>query len=222
MKKTVVVTVALAFVLLSAGAALAGIAGSKHDMRTHLTFPAGSEGYNEICVYCHTPHSALSIVPLWNRTNPANGGYVPYTSNTMNAAPTASIGAGSLLCMSCHDGSLAIDSGVYNTPNFNNGTPADNGAVGKEGVNVDRKVAGNALLGLNLSNDHPVGFAYADASADGSLEALLTVQGSTIVKLISGTQVECATCHDAHNTVDMPFLRSSNLGSRMCTVCHLK
>jgi len=220
MKRIIVVTVALAFVLLSAGAAMAAISGSKHDMRTHLVVGAGS-GYDEVCVYCHTPHSASTAAQLWNRTTPANGTYAPYTSSTMDAVPTSTIGAGSLLCMSCHDGTIAVDA-MVNTPNYPGAAVTDGASAG---VGATKLVEGAALMGTDLSNDHPIGFDYGvSATAEGptGLIALATVASSTYVRLIAGTQVECATCHDAHNTVTMPFLRSTNQGSLLCLRCHVK
>jgi predicted CXXCH cytochrome family protein len=216
MKRIIVVSVALAFVLLSAGAALAGIAGSKHDMRTHITGEA--QGYDEVCVYCHTPHSGNLAAQLWNRTNPANGGYTPYTSSTMNATPSGTIGAGSLLCMSCHDGILAVDA-LYNLPNYGNAANNISGGVALDGA---KKLQGAALMGTDLRNDHPIGFTYPALGVDSGLVNIATVATSTYVRLIGGTQVECASCHDAHNTVTMPFLRSTNQGSQLCLACHLK
>jgi len=34
--------------------------------------------------------------------------------------------------------------------------------------------------------------------------------------------VECATCHDPHNSTNSTFLRISNAGSAVCFTCHLK
>jgi predicted CXXCH cytochrome family protein len=222
MKKTIVV-VALAFVLLNAGAALAAITGSKHDMRTHLTVVAG-QGYDEVCVYCHTPHSAYVAQPLWNKTNSTNqGSYVPYTSSTMNVTPTGTIGASSLLCMSCHDGSIAVDSMVNAPNNIPGGQPGDNSA----NLDINKKLyQGNGFLGTSLANDHPVGFDYNtsynnEGGATGGLVLTATVQGYTAVRLF-GSMVECATCHDAHSQTNTPFLRSTNQGSQLCLQCHLK
>lgn len=74
--------------------------------------------YGEVCVYCHTPHGANTTInaPLWNRTN-APTTYQIYnllgsqaSGNTVNQP-----GASSLTCLSCHDGTVAIDS-VINMP----------------------------------------------------------------------------------------------------------
>jgi predicted CXXCH cytochrome family protein len=215
MKRTIVVAVALAFVLLSAGVALAGIADSKHDMRTHMS-TAATGGYNEVCVYCHTPHSASTQAQLWNHSVTTTPTYTVYGSATMNST-VGQPGSGSLLCLGCHDGTVAVDS-MVNSPNA--------GAVGTFGGAVDSgtkritSLGGN--FGLDLSNDHPVGMPYTDviAGQDGYLNTVASL-GTTSVRLISG-QVECATCHDAHNTINATFLRSTNVGSAMCLVCHNK
>lgn len=82
--------------------------------------------YGEVCVYCHTPHAAESSgkAPLWNRNLPAASSYTTYTtlnSSTMTQTVNAP-GGGSLPCLSCHDGTQAVDailnmpgSGGYNT-----------------------------------------------------------------------------------------------------------
>jgi len=212
MKRTIVVAVALAFVLLSAGAAFAGIAGSKHDMRTWLTDEAVGEGYDEVCVYCHTPHSASSAAQLWNRTGVAIGSYMVYTSSTMNATP-GQPGAGSQLCLSCHDGTIAVNNLVNPPNNAPSGAPTDYFIANTNA----------AYMGTDLTNDHPIGLDYGQsASGDAGLIPIGTVTTAGTVRLISGTQVECASCHDAHNATAVPFLRTSNVESLLCTACHLK
>lgn len=74
--------------------------------------------YGQICVYCHTPHGADagSQAPLWNRTRPA-GPYQTYDllkTSTLTQAVT-NPGPNSLTCLSCHDGTVAVDS-IINMP----------------------------------------------------------------------------------------------------------
>lgn len=92
---------------------------------------ASRNNYGEVCVYCHTPHGANTnaAAPLWNRTLPTGTTYQTY--NTLQTSSLSQNvyqpGAGSLPCLSCHDGSQAIDqiinmpgSGNYNaTPDAN-------------------------------------------------------------------------------------------------------
>jgi len=100
--------------------------GSIVNSRHNLTMSYNSNGfvmdlsrndYGEVCVYCHTPHGANSTIPkapLWNRTNLGNT-YTLYNKPlTSGQAPTQP-GPNSLTCLSCHDGTLAIDS-IINMP----------------------------------------------------------------------------------------------------------
>ncbi len=93
-----------------------GIASSRHNLSTS-GWPIASDkdtGTTEICVFCHTPHSAnTSQGPLWNKSVNA-GDYTPYgTTNagTVVGAPTGP----TLACLSCHDGVTAFDA-LINPP----------------------------------------------------------------------------------------------------------
>ncbi|MEZ5010148.1 MAG: hypothetical protein R2744_00170 [Bacteroidales bacterium] len=61
---------------------------------------------SEICIFCHTPHSGSPVAPLWNRNDPGSF-YILYNSTTTDALPGQPDGA-SLLCLSCHDGTIAL------------------------------------------------------------------------------------------------------------------
>jgi hypothetical protein len=79
---------------------------------------ASRNDYQEVCVYCHTPHGANSNValPLWNRTIKATT-YVTYNqlgTSSLTQAVTQP-GPNSLACLSCHDGQVGVDS-VINMP----------------------------------------------------------------------------------------------------------
>lgn len=99
--------------------------GSIVNTRHNLTVGYSSLGeimqlarndYGAICVYCHTPHGGNKQIqaPLWNRTvNPGN--YTLYDKPTTLMRPIGLPGPSSLTCLSCHDGTIAIDS-VLNMP----------------------------------------------------------------------------------------------------------
>ena len=103
----------------------AGAIGSIANTRHNLTVSYSSLGqvmdlarnnYGAICVYCHTPHGANGQIqaPLWNRTvNPGN--YTIYDKPTTLMRPIGLPGPNSLTCLSCHDGTIAIDS-ILNMP----------------------------------------------------------------------------------------------------------
>ncbi len=72
--------------------------------------------YEEVCVYCHTPHGANSQIaaPLWNRTISTTEFTIYDKARTLDR-PISQPGPNSLTCLSCHDGVTAIDS-VINMP----------------------------------------------------------------------------------------------------------
>ena len=73
---------------------------------------------NEVCVYCHTPHGAntATTAPLWNRTLPT-AQYQTYDQlgTTSLTQPVSRPGTNSITCLSCHDGTVAVDS-IINMP----------------------------------------------------------------------------------------------------------
>lgn len=84
--------------------ALAGIGGSKHDLRGNASF--GNP--QEICKTCHIPHKSTTASYLGVRTY--SGGAVTFYSGSVGQ-PTNS----SAICLSCHDGTLAPSVGTSST-----------------------------------------------------------------------------------------------------------
>ena len=211
---------------------MAGVADTKHNLSSTAN-TAVNEIYSdnpEICVFCHTPHAAIKNenIPLWNHELSAYDSYGVYSSPTFDGASTISPISGatpatatvSNLCLSCHDGTVAIN--ALNNPSNAHPTTTMLGAGQTGGViNADRN--SNLLKGgSDLTDDHPVNFTYdaALATADGGLVAPASL---TDVKLYNGT-VQCASCHDPHNDTasEQPFLRFSMTGSALCLKCHIK
>lgn len=104
-----------------------GIGNTRHNMTQRQTAGGGPSGeimdvyrndYQEVCVYCHTPHGANTTTnaPLWNRTMKATT-YLTYDQlNTSSLTQVVSQpGGSSLTCLSCHDGQTAVDS-IINMP----------------------------------------------------------------------------------------------------------
>lgn len=103
-------------ILLAAGTALATQAGAagigqwKHNLsvsglgRITASANAGNAS-SEVCIFCHTPHTAGKAA-LWNRQDSTTS-YTPYSSSTVKAAIGQPTGV-SKLCLSCHDGTVAL------------------------------------------------------------------------------------------------------------------
>ncbi|ROR32923.1 cytochrome c3 family protein [Inmirania thermothiophila] len=157
--------------LAVAGGAFAGIAGSKHD----FTASNGRSGTNaqfipggEICVFCHTPHGSDTgaSAPLWNRVLDHGQTYTTYDSlgtSTLDGQ-VLTVGSVSLACLSCHDGTQAMDA-VINKPG-SGGYSASGDEISGTSITT---MAGTPLpmLGTDLTNDHPVGVAYAGGGCEG-------------------------------------------------------
>ena len=215
MKKFLVLSLALAFVAGFSTASFAVITGSAHD------FSGLPNARGEICLPCHAPHNNQEDVtdaPLWNH-EVTTAVYNLYTSPTLNAGnPPGSLdqpGGVSKLCLSCHDGTVAID------------------AFGGQPGSIFLPPTSPRNLGTDLSNDHPISFIYdtALAQADGELSDPATTP-SGIVGSAGGTiqdemlftdRLECASCHDVHNAFNQDFLLlKANGGSALCLTCHTK
>ena len=179
---------ALLFAL--SGTASAGIADTKHNLGSGPG-PAGRNQVSdtaEVCVFCHTPHGAdtNAPAPLWNKRlgaagTPAGGGtYTTYASlqtPSLDGA-VAAVGSISLACLSCHDGTQAMDN-IINAPG-SGGLLADGGGVdgraftwtGSTVNAAGRLSSGAALLGTDLSNDHPIGIQYCGGGLTGAGTAI--------------------------------------------------
>ena len=226
----------LAALAMLAGSApaerIADVRNTKHNLS--VTGPGTTKATTEtqICVFCHTPHGATpGVTPLWNREI-RNQTYTVYSSSSLDAnAIQGSLdqpGGSSKLCLSCHDGTIAI--GNVNVLN-GLGSATQQGTrsiamtgTGPGGVMPDglgQTTGFTRNLGISLTNDHPISVSYTNALAvrDGELREVdvaqswpagngnvLGVRASGYRPLLpmeptglSGTgQVQCGTCHDPH------------------------
>ncbi len=198
------------FALAAAGAAVAQIADTRHNLSVSGPGPAIAASESDICIFCHTPHDASPVAPLWNRPNPGSA-YTPYTSSTAVALPGQPTGA-SMLCLSCHDGTVALGSVLSRGQ-------AIQMAPGFDTLPTDRP----SYLGTDLSDDHPVSFIYDQSLANqhqGELADPSTLVGP--VRLDQAGELQCTACHDAHRDDFGKFLVIANVRSALCRTCHLK
>lgn len=161
----------------------------------------------DVCVFCHTAHRATGQTPLWNHSLSGETNYIVYSSSTLKAVVGQPNGS-SRLCLSCHDGTVALGS----VNSFTAPIQMQNG--------VTTMPSGSDNLGTDLSGDHPVSFVYNAAlvAEDPTLNNPTTLTGP--VKLDSSAQVQCVSCHDPHNDQYGNFLVMNNSGSALCVVCH--
>ncbi len=184
------------------------VADSSHNLTIIL------EGSGQSCEYCHLSHNPKSEEPpRWNHTPSQVTSYSIYSNETLDAIPqdlgnisTAEMNI-SQICLSCHDGTIAIES----RHNFLGGTTF---------------VTGDALIGVDLTNDHPVNFIYDTglAAIDKDLvspASINSVDEEGQIPLFAG-KLQCSSCHDVHDNTNPPFLVKNNAGSALCLSCHKK
>jgi predicted CXXCH cytochrome family protein len=198
----------LAGVMAFASAVAGSVVNTAHNLSAAGSGNVTAVAEDRVCIFCHTSHSSSPATPLWNRSAPA-ASYVPYTSSTAVAQPGQPTGH-SLMCLSCHDGTIALGEIVSE--------PTDIAMAG----GVTTMPSGPGLIGTDLTHDHPVSFGYTGslASQNGELQAPSALPSS--ITLEAGDQLQCTACHDAHSNDFGAFLVMPNIGSQLCTTCHLK
>jgi hypothetical protein len=234
------------------GAAWAGIEGSPHDFSGQSWNVQPSDN-NSVCGTCHTPHHAdSSVVPLWAHAtttasftmyNAANLAAIGDTASQMVASQSAQPASASKACLSCHDGTVAINTygGIGNYQTWG-GTAVT--------------ITNSANLGTDLTHTHPISLTYNAAlvgSGIGQDKWLFNPDNTTVLTPVSGTfnqgndmsingfllggqhQLECSSCHDVHNQLGTPYdivnnpklvkivgVDAQNRGSLLCRSCHNK
>lgn len=223
---------------------------TKHNFLTNDVFsvtafkqPIGvtNQVQPEVCIFCHTPHGALSDIgvgrqaPLWNQ-NLSAATYTLYDgvwSKTFQGydaldrkRPNGPTGY-SKLCLSCHDGTLAMNS-FANAPGYRSTSTVEYtyatgykaasatipGSIPVANVldsSATSMYSGDTpLTGTNLQNDHPISFTYDSwlFSNDKELKDPTTIgtnYDTTGIRLywdneltLLTNKVQCTSCHNPH------------------------
>lgn len=198
----------LFFLIVSLGGLLISygqtIITTKHNLSASGPGTVKASSESEICIFCHTPHNSSPLTPLWNHTN-SGAVYTLYSSSTMNALPGQPDGS-SILCLACHDGTIALGN-IVSGPSI------------LFGGGITTLPAGNKNLTTDLSNDHPISFVYNSSLAanDGQLKDPSAI---TQPVYLEKTKVQCVSCHDPHKSINSNFLVTTSQASNLCLSCH--
>lgn len=155
-------------------------------------------GGNEQCLLCHAQQSATGdaagVGPLWDPNAPLSH-YQMYASSSMDMQVAAQPQGISLVCLSCHDGSVGSDKAHQGAPQ----------------------------IGSDLNSSHPISVTYQanmmkgyPVAANGTIAGVLPLYGP------HADQVECTTCHAPHENNRRALLRMDNNDSALCQTCHNK
>jgi predicted CXXCH cytochrome family protein len=193
--------------------AMAGITKAQYSgdiLGMHDLSPGGIspvKGGLSACLFCHAPHSAMGAKALWSEKLSTTT-YTLYTG-TLNQEQQPALGSSSNLCLSCHDGTVAV------------GQTTPYGNIRMQGAMYPQDVFGTSLQGV-----HPFNFKLPlDQNTPNLWPEVIAGTGThnRAVKLIDGN-VQCTSCHDPHNQnidpVAQKFLVMDNTGSALCLACH--
>jgi predicted CXXCH cytochrome family protein len=189
----ILLLIVLVVVFPSLPKAFAIIAGTDHDL-------SPAQDGSAACQYCHTPHMALAGTPLWNHKL-SDRIYEVYWSSSLDAEVGQPTGS-SKLCLSCHDGTIALEATVR-------------GGSGRTYMPL-----GTANLGTDLSDDHPVSFVYSAGLSNEDPQIRTPDSLPDELRLDKYGELQCVTCHDPHDDTFGDFLVVSNLRSNLCLKCH--
>jgi predicted CXXCH cytochrome family protein len=188
-----------------AGAALAeppggSVVGSKHDLSASGPGPARAVSETQVCLFCHVPHGGTR--GGGNRPEPKGLHQLREATGAASRTPTGS----SRVCLSCHDGTIAV------------GRTVAKGEVAMRGTERGGRIAGGADLGTDLRGSHPI------STSQPSGPRFRAPGRTDEVKLDRAGQVQCTSCHDPHREKVDPavgkFLVRSNRESALCVSCH--
>jgi hypothetical protein len=185
----------LATLIAASAAAQESVISTLHNLS--VTGPGDVRALNEaeVCKFCHIPHNAVVNDPLWGHALSK----VQYTTSKLRldkedptSAPQPD--GSSRLCLSCHDGSVALGD-------------IGQGANAIAMAGTQRLEARNrGFLGTDLSGSHPVSFRVPDGDAvtrdtirDIGLKPLGMVKSDSAVRLDGQDKMQCTTCHDPHS-----------------------
>ena len=236
----------------------AGIIGSPHDFsqRGWALSGVNPADPNTVCSVCHVPHHASSTYgPLWGH-DPMSGGTWQMYANGVSPGANVKGGAAavtqpnpsSLACLSCHDGSIAVN--AYGS------AAAPNRTAGSEIITNGAAISERSQ---NLTHSHPISFNYQALYGFGpGQDKWIWPYGTPVLTPSSGSftpgndmsikgflldaqgNVECNSCHDVHNQEGSPYDIANNphlvkingtapnsvnglaTGSLLCRSCHNK
>lgn len=154
---------------------------------------------HENCFFCHTQHGRAAKTVMWD-VKISDTVYNIYQSSSLEARVGQPTGS-SKLCLSCHDGTVASSESF------------------RKGIKT-YEVPGGINLGTDLSDDHPISFAYTSSLAVMDRQIRPPEMLPEFLVLDRNSEMQCTTCHDPHNNMFGNFLVIPIYQSVLCTSCH--
>lgn len=196
------------------------VAGTRHNLSVSGPGEIRSLNETEICKFCHVPHSPVVAEPLWGHALSSAAQYrTPALSRRGGASEAAPQPDGaSRLCLSCHDGTVAIGN-----------VHGSGGSIRMSGSGR-MTAARPGYIGTDLSGSHPVSLvvpevAQAAEAADMGTRPRSIIEALGQVRLDRSGKIQCTTCHDPHSDSNFregetPHFWVKPSVSEVCVACH--
>jgi predicted CXXCH cytochrome family protein len=217
MRKALTVLAAVAALVPTGATGQMKIRDTPHNLSASGPSEIRAKSETRICIFCHTSHNASPQGPMWNREEPGST-FDIYWSPTVDAYSSAAAApqpnGASKLCLSCHDGTIALGSTVAG------------GEIPMVGGLRRLPSASRANLGADMTGDHPISIRITDdlvqrnnSKGDVPLKSLAEMEANPDVRLDDGDRVQCTSCHDPHTNANGSFLHTERTGD-LCLGCH--
>ncbi|MCP4900632.1 MAG: hypothetical protein GY906_27020 [bacterium] len=181
-----------------------------------------STSEDEVCKFCHIPHTAVVATPLWGHalSNVQRYEVAAVRTDEDRAVYAPQPDGSSRLCLSCHDGTVAL------------------GDVAGEREPI--RMAGSQMLvrgrggyiGTDLSGSHPISFVVPESDISGpggdrdiGTRPLSAIKDDFFVKLDEDGKMQCTSCHDPHRDENfrpgkVPHFWVKSTVEEVCLTCH--
>lgn len=205
MKRTCALALTLALALAPDQAAGGDLDRSKHNLSVSGPGAVKSTSEQRTCAFCHVAHSGQ---PGGDNRPDSGAQHLTSRGRGLSLRLGTTVGGSSRMCLSCHDGTIAVGKLRKGREARMMGTDAG-GRLG---------AASRSNLGLDLSGSHPVSFR------PDRTPKLREPHFGDKVRLDKRGQVQCTSCHDPHveehDAQTRKFLVKGNRGGALCLSCH--
>lgn len=196
------------------------VVGTLHNLSVSGPGEIRALSETEVCKFCHVPHNAEAASPLWGHSLSRAQYQTPDLKATGGGLPAPQPDGSSRLCLSCHDGTIALGDVAGEAGDIRMGG-AERLAPGRRG-----------FIGTDISGSHPISFVVPDGSpglaaqeSDMGLQPLAVITADPDVRLDREGKMQCTTCHDAHSdryhqTGRVPRFWVKPTYEGVCLTCH--
>ena len=209
-------------VLPAANADKGSVVSTVHNLSVSGPGQIRSMSETEVCRFCHIPHNAVVAAPLWGHVlSKAQYDTPRLRRGRPGESPVPQPDGSSRLCLSCHDGTVALGDVA--------GEPRPIPMAGRDRLGPGDR----GFLGTDLSGSHPVSFVLAEGALGGEegdedigLRSLSQLRSDPDVKVDGEGKMQCTTCHDPHADRyyvpgKVPRFWIKPTIDEVCTTCHI-